>query len=112
MKLDIGSIDKHSALALTAKPLITTAYSSAQATGASKERIGEQAKASYTKKQKRRGNVMRNRSRETKVRRIVRTEPRKIQQHRRLVGQARPAVTMPKRVITLVSPHPVVQCEC
>jgi hypothetical protein len=86
------------ALAVVSMPLIETAYNSAQAAGFSKERRGQRANV---RKPGRPMTVRRTRSRTTKPRRVMRRKANRYQQRRRAVARpSRPAVTMPKRVIT------------
>lgn len=89
-------------MAVAALPLIATAYNGAQAAGYSKERHGKQARAN----QKRRNTFeRRKRGKVGNSRRVVRKKARKFQQRRRIVRPSRPAVTMPKSVIT-AKPRP------
>ncbi len=91
------------ALAVAALPLIATAYSSAQAAGYSKDRHGKQVRA----KQKRRNTFeRRKRGKVANSRRVLRNKTRKLRQRRHVVRPSRPAVTMPKTVIT-TKPRPV-----
>lgn len=93
------------ALAVTALPMIATAYNSAEAAGFSKQHKGKQARA----KNKRRATFVkrkRGRGRANNARRVIRRKGRNVQPRRRIVRPSRPAVTMPKTVIT-TKPRPI-----
>ena len=90
------------ALAMAALPLIATAYNSAEAAGFSKQRQGKHAR---TRKTRRHSGVHRSRSRNVNRKRAVRRKTRHFDKRRRMVRPSRPAVTMPKTVIT-TKPRP------
>ncbi|MFY0611630.1 MAG: hypothetical protein JXQ99_08920 [Hyphomicrobiaceae bacterium] len=90
------------ALAMAALPLIATAYNSAEAAGYSKQRQGKHA---HSKKSRRHSGVRRKRVRNFNRKRVVRRKARQFDNRRRMVRPSRPAVTMPKRVIT-AKPRP------
>ena len=90
------------ALAMAALPLIATAYNSAEAAGYSKPRQGKHA---HSKKSRRHSGVRRKRGRNFNRKRVVRRKARQFDKRRRVVRPSRPAVTMPKRVIT-AKPRP------
>lgn len=90
------------ALAMAALPLIATAYNSAEAAGYSKQRQGKHA---HSKQSRRHSGVRRKRVRNFNRKRVVRRKARQFDNRRRMVRPSRPAVTMPKRVIT-AKPRP------
>jgi len=90
------------ALAIAALPMIGTAYNSAQAAGFSKERQGQHAR---TKQSRRQAGVRRKRVGTVNRKRAVRRKARQIDKRRRTVRSSRPAVTMPKTIIT-TKPRP------
>jgi hypothetical protein len=90
------------ALAVASLPLIATACNSAQAAGVSQERHG---KRFHAKKRGRRATVRQKRYNARNASRFARKKTRKSQKRYHTVRPSRPAVTMPKTVVT-AKPRP------